>query len=416
MHKFAHGFISLLLLLTVPVLAQQNATLQNDMVIGTATNTGRGSRTSGGTYAKLPISNLQNSDTLNFKVTSGSFLYLTVHGLATNGSWNILYRGPVRPLPLGNIFRNQRARFTHLIIQVNGEYANYQRRPCTLDIFKQSPAPANPNLDSPTEKVQKEPTDSPTNGSDLIVGVATNTGNGSRSAGGTYASLALQDLDDADTLNFQVTSGNFSHLTVHGRTAGGIWNILYRGAMKPLPVKNILGSQRSRYTHLVIQVNGEHANYLPRACHLNILKTKKTVSPKPSENLSSPPTASTAINSTSAPPNNAPQVIVPPLDVVAASANSIPTVTMRPTLDFDQSGTQSGTGAQSYVDIRIYFDQVTRAPSVINGEDREKVVFKDENGNIIQNPTPEDLKKGNWILKSTGENANGWLMQRSSHF
>jgi hypothetical protein len=47
-------------------------------------------------------------------------------------------------------------------------------------------------------------------------------------------------------------------VTLHGRTSSGVWNTLYQGAPKDQQVGSVLAGKRSRYTHIILSVNGAH--------------------------------------------------------------------------------------------------------------------------------------------------------------
>ena len=85
---------------------------------------GTGARKTGGTYAGIELSTLNDNDNLSFKSISGKCKTVTVHGRTSGGVWNTLYQGQIKELNVGQILAGKRARYTHLIISVNGAMKN----------------------------------------------------------------------------------------------------------------------------------------------------------------------------------------------------------------------------------------------------------------------------------------------------
>ncbi len=98
-----------------------------------------------------------------------------------------------------------------------------------------------------------------------------NFGTGERKTGGKYYALELNGLADGDTLSFKCVSGRCMTVTLHGRSSSGVWNTLYQGAPKDRQVGSVLSGKRSRYTHIIISVNGAHERYTKVAAKMEVI-------------------------------------------------------------------------------------------------------------------------------------------------
>ena len=389
-----------------------------ETVLATATNNGTGRwKSGGGTTANLILKDLKDDDVLNFRATGGNFGYVTIHGRTSRGSWSILYRGPARPMSVKEVLKNQRSRYTHLIVQVNGEHERYQRRACQLDVVKiaaTSAAVADAGAKTPdTGKAASNASPStPTVTTEAVVGTAVNNGSGTGKAGGSTVNLILKDLKDDDVLNFRVSSGSFGYVTIHGRTSWGSWSVLYRGPIRPMTVKEVLKNQRSRFTHLIVQVNGEHERYQRRMCRMDVVKMVQV----PVE-ASRPATADGTSTTPSKP--TAPQAIVPPTGVVQSSTDSMPMVNIRASKEFSTTGQGPAAegGVQTYVDLKLYFDSKTGSVTARDGATTKPVILRDAEGHSITVTSPGELQSSSWrVVVDDNSVTDGWILARTTHF
>jgi PKD repeat protein len=98
--------------------------------------------------------------------------------------------------------------------------------------------------------------------------------NETKAKGGQYLSVQLDILEDNDDIEIKVTSGTLVNVHVHLRAPNGNWYSKYDGLNTKFKVADLIGDQRSSYTHLVFCVNGKHEKYLPIACSAQVIATR----------------------------------------------------------------------------------------------------------------------------------------------
>ncbi len=104
-----------------------------------------------------------------------------------------------------------------------------------------------------------------------------NFGTGERRTGGKYYALELNTVADGDTISFRCASGRCMTVALHGRTSSGVWNTLYQGTPKDQQVGSVLAGKRSRYTHIILSVNGAHESYTKVAAKMEVIITRAPV-------------------------------------------------------------------------------------------------------------------------------------------
>ncbi len=94
--------------------------------------------------------------------------------------------------------------------------------------------------------------------------------NYTKSLGGRYLTVDLNQLKDDDVLEVRVKSGTLDFVHVHYRNASGVWYNAYHGMDTRFVVKDLLAGKRGLYTHFVFNVNAQHEKYLSIACYADV--------------------------------------------------------------------------------------------------------------------------------------------------
>lgn len=133
-----------------------------------------------------------------------------------------------------------------------------------------------------TNQVQAPPptiSQAPGNGTLLGKTFADGTGdNHTKSKGGKYLPVDLNNLNDDDEILIEITSGTLQFVHVHYRNSSGIWHDAYHGYNTRFKVRDLLKDKRNSYTHLVFNVNAQHERYLGTACYAEVWKIPSNTS------------------------------------------------------------------------------------------------------------------------------------------
>ncbi|MDX9881750.1 MAG: hypothetical protein RBS73_06760 [Prolixibacteraceae bacterium] len=94
--------------------------------------------------------------------------------------------------------------------------------------------------------------------------------NYTKSLGGRYLTVDLNQLKDDDVIEVRIKSGILDFVHVHYRTTSGVWHDAYHGMNTRFIVKDLLAGKRGSYTHLVFNVNAQHEKYLSIQCYADV--------------------------------------------------------------------------------------------------------------------------------------------------
>jgi hypothetical protein len=94
--------------------------------------------------------------------------------------------------------------------------------------------------------------------------------NYTKSLGGRYLTVDLNQLKDDDVIEVRVKSGILDFVHVHYRTSSGVWQDAYHGMNTRFTVKDLLAGKRKSYTHFVFNVNAQHEKYLSIQCYADV--------------------------------------------------------------------------------------------------------------------------------------------------